>query len=220
MLMRQFAPGFVVVVLAVIFVGCMGTNEDRWRTFNEDGVQLFNAGEYGKALECFDLALTLHPNDAVLIYNMGQCYERRGDLAHAEQYYANCLERDPKHADARLALISVQYRTGRAGAANLAIESWLKQQPVSVDALVADAWRLRQQRAIPAAQARLHQALSLEQTNRRALTELAILYELQGMPDRSLALYGQILEKEPTQIDIADRAAQLRARGVKMPTPK
>ncbi|MSU76640.1 MAG: tetratricopeptide repeat protein [Gemmataceae bacterium] len=216
MLLRLILPSLI----AIAMLGCMTTNDERWRGYNDDGVHLFAAGEFGKALECFDLALTLHPHDSVILYNMGQCYERQGDLPRAEQYYASCVERDAKHADARLALITIQYRTGRTGAANLVIEDWLKQQPTTADALVADAWRLRQQRAIPAAQARLHQALSLDRNNRRALTELAILYELQGLPDRSLALYEQILEREPTQIDIADRVAQLRARGVKLPTPK
>ncbi len=216
MVVRQLLPG----LLSVALFGCMATNDERWRGYNEDGVHLFAAGEYGKALECFDLAHTLHPNDAVILYNMGQCYERQGEIARAEQYYASCVERDAKHADARLALIAIQYRTGRTGAANLVIEEWLKPQPPAADALVADAWRLRQERAIPAAQARLHQALSLDRNNRRALTELAILYEMQGLPDRSLALYEQILDREPNQIDIADRVAQLRARGVKLPTPR
>ena len=209
---------FWLVPLALL-AGCTAASDDRWRLFNEDGVQLFAKGNYRDALDSFDYALTLRPNDPVLLYNSGQCYERLGDVKKAEQFYTYCLERDRKYGDARLALVSLKYRTGRIQEANQQIQDWLREAPPSADAYVADAWRLRQERAYPAAQARLHEALSLEPNNRRALTELAILYEIQGMPDRALVLYERILLREPDQIEIAERLEQLKARGVKRPLP-
>jgi Flp pilus assembly protein TadD len=209
----------ILLLSQLLMLGCASTGDDRWRMFNEDGVAQFAKGNYRDALDSFDYAMTLRPQDPVLIYNTAQCYERLGDTKRAEQLYAYCVQVDAKHGDARLALIAMQYRTNRVAEANRTIDEWLQQTPPAADALVADAWRLRQQRAYPAAQGRLHQALAIDGNNRRALTELAILNEIQGMPDRALVLYERILEREPNQIEIAERLEQLRARGVKRAMP-
>lgn len=207
------------VMLACGLAGCVTTQDERWRFINEDGVHLFGKGEYRRALDSFDYALTLRPQDPVIIYNAAQCHDRLGNAKAAEELYAYCLQRDAKHGDARLALVALKYRTGRVSEANQQVLAWLQQEPPSADVYVADAWRLRQEKAYPLAQARLQQARSLEPHNRRVLTEMAILCELQGMPERSLVLYEEILTREPKQIEIADQVSRLKARGVKAPLP-
>ena len=207
------------MLIPFCLVGCATTNDERWRSINEDGVQLFGKAEYRQALNSFDYALTLRPQDPVIIYNTAQCYDRLGDVKKAEELYAYCLQRDSKHGDARLVLIALKYRSGRGAEANQQILEWLKQEPNSADVHVADAWRLRQDKAYPLAQSRLQHARSLEPHNRRVLTEMAVLCELQGMPERSLVLYEDILTREPSQVEIANRVAQLKARGVKAPLP-
>jgi Tfp pilus assembly protein PilF len=214
---RSLAP--ILMISVALLAGCSTTTDDRWRMFNDDGVQLYARGNYRDALDSFDYALTLRPQDPVLLYNAAQCYDRLGNVKKAEQYYAYCLERDRKHGDARLALVSLKYRTGRTAEANQQIQQWLTEEPNSAEALVADAWRLRQERAYPSAQARLQQALAIDAQNRPAQTELAIIHELQGMPDRSLVLYERILAREPNQVEIAERLEQLRVKGVKRAVP-
>ena len=66
------------------------------------------------------------------------------------------------------------------------IQDWLKEDPTSADPIVADAWRLRREKNIPLAQARLEEALAVDMNNRPALTEMAILWESQGIPERAL----------------------------------
>ncbi len=204
----------------VCLAGCVSTSEERWRVFNDDGILLFAKGNYRDALDSFDYALTLHPNDPILIYNTAQCYDRLGDVKRAEELYAYCLQRDAKHGDARLALVALKYRTGRVAEANQQIQDWLLLEPMVADSHVADAWRLRQEKAYPQALARVEQALSLAPRNRRALTEMAILLELQGMPDRAYVLYEWILQHEPNQIEIAERLEKLKAKGIQAPPPK
>ena len=208
-----------MVMLAIFIAGCATTDQDRWRVINEDGVALFSKGNYHEALESFDYALTLNSQDPILLYNMAQCYDRLGDTKTAEQYYSSCLQRDPKHGDARLALITMRYRSGRVSEANVMVRDWLAQDPICADPYVADAWRLRQERNYPLAQGRLQEALSYDLHNRRALTELAILDEVQGMPDRAFVQYERILAREPNQIEIRERLEQLKAKGVKRPLP-
>src|SRR5207244_1084695 len=117
----------------------------------------------------------------------------------------------PKHGDARLALVALKYRTNRVAEANQLIQTWLANDPQLADPYVADAWRLRQVKAYPQALARAEQAMSIEPNNRRALTEMALLLEIQGQPERSLVLYEHILQREPNQVEIADRLLQLKA---------
>lgn len=200
--------------------GCAPRIDDRSRLYTEDGVQLFTRGNYPSALESFDLALTLSPQDPVLLYNVGECHDRLGNAAKAEQYYRYCLERTPDHADARLALVALQYRTGKAAEADRQIEEWLTAHPQSADAYVLDAWRLRQQKNLPAAQGRLQQALDLEPHNPRARAEMALIFEAMGMPERAYVLYERILQREPNRQDIAEHLRALQSRGVQRPRPE
>ena len=206
--------------LALVFLaGCVSTVDDRARLFNEDGVQLFGQGDYTAALDSFDLALTLRPQDPTLLFNVAACYDHLGDLKGAEKFYGSCLLRQPAHADARLALVELLYRTGHKPQADQMLDDWLRQDSQSPDAFVLAAWRARQAGDYPAAQGRLQQALDLEPHNRRALGEFAHLYELMGMPQRAYVLYERILEREPQQAQIAQKLDQLRVKGVSRPLP-
>jgi len=211
----------LVGALLVCLAGCTATfdGEERWRIFNDEGVKLFSRREYREALDNFDYALVLHSQDPILMFNIAQCYDRLGDVTRAEQYYAGCLQHDPKHADARLALLELRFRAGKMDEANRMIQDWLKEDPTSADPIVADAWRLRRAKNIPLAQARLEEALAVDMNNRRALTEMAILLEIQGMPDRAFVLYERILERDPKQDAIRARLDELKAKGVKRPLP-
>jgi Tfp pilus assembly protein PilF len=209
----------LLLFTCAMLAGCTPVQESRWRLYNEDGVLLFAKGDYRNALDSFNAALTLSPQDPVIIYNAGQCYDRLGDTKKAEQYYTHCLQTDPKHADAHLAMISLVYRTGREKAADQQIVDWFQQDPKSADPYVADAWRLRREKNYPAAQGRLQDALGIDPQNRRALTEMAVLYELMGRPDRSRVLYERILTREPQQLEIAVKLKQLKDKDVQRPLP-
>lgn len=208
---------FIPVAAVLIVAGCAPRVDDRVRLFTEDGVQLFAKGEYREALENFEVALTLNPHDPALHFNVAECYDRLGDAARAEQYYRYALDRTPDNADARLALCALYYRTGRAPQANRMIEEELTAHPSSADALVLDGWRLRQEKNLPLAQGRLQQALDREPHNRRALTEMAYIYETMGMQERALVLYERILQREPNREDVAARLQQLQLAGVRRP---
>jgi tetratricopeptide (TPR) repeat protein len=211
--------GLALPCFCLLVGGCATPVADRARLFNEDGVQLYAKGDYAEALDSFDLALTLQPQDATLLFNVGQCCDRLGDVKGAEKYYGSCLLRSPKHADARMALVELLYRTQRKAQADPMIDEWVRQDPKAADSFVLEAWRLRHSKSYPEAQGRLEQALDLEPHNRRALSEQAVLYERTGMPQRAYALYERILEREPGQANVAQKLDQLRVKGVSRPLP-
>src|SRR5262249_26691398 len=109
--------------------------------------------------------------------------------------------------------------TGRKAPADAMIEEWVHQDPKSADSFVLEARRLREAAMYPDAQGRLQQALDLEPHNRRALAELAFLYEKSQMPQRAYVIYERILEREPGQAQIARKLEQLRVQGVSRPLP-
>src|SRR5215472_11506502 len=84
--------------------GCGPSVQESVRTYNEDGVYLFDQGEYGGARESFQAALALQPENAGLLYNIGECYDRQGQKDKAEDFYNKCLQRDASHARCRHAL--------------------------------------------------------------------------------------------------------------------
>jgi protein O-GlcNAc transferase len=211
---------FSLMLLHLLLLpGCASVADQRVKDFNDDGVHMFARGDFVAARDSFEAALTLTPQDPGLLYNLGQCHDRLGDWRNAEQYYLTCLQVAPTHGDARQAQAALLYRTGRTGEANRAIQDWLEQQPNLADGYVLDAWRLRQEKALPQAQGRLQQALALEPNNRRALVEMGIVYEMLAMPERALALYERALLIDPRQPELAERVEQMRARGVQRPLP-
>src|ERR1700756_208956 len=56
-------------LLLLILSGCADVKEDRLKAYNDDGVQLFQRGNYGAAGESFQAALSLKPDDPGLLYN-------------------------------------------------------------------------------------------------------------------------------------------------------
>jgi Tfp pilus assembly protein PilF len=215
---RPIAAILVGLALAVS-AGCVSTVDERARDLNDDGVHLFAQGNYAAALDSFDLALTFRPQDSTLMFNVAECADRLGDVKTAEKYYGSCLLRAPKHGDARLALVALLHRTDRQAEADRLIDEWLAQDGQSADAFVLDGWRKLQAKQYPEANGRFQQALDIEPHNRRALAELAYMYESTGMPQRAYALYERILEFEPQQAHIAQKLEQLRAKGISRPLP-
>jgi tetratricopeptide (TPR) repeat protein len=210
----------VVAGLALLIGGCVLTGEqERIRDYNEDGVFLFQRGDYAGARDSFQAATALKPEDPAIMYNLGECYEHLGNLPKAECYYRECLQRQPKNNSARHALVAVMIRTGRKSDAGTLVDLWLKEEPVSGDAYAEDGWLLHHTGDLPRAQARLHQALEVDPHNRLALAELALIYEGMQRPDRAVVLYERILEDNPQDRDITNRVNILLAKAPGRPHP-
>jgi Flp pilus assembly protein TadD len=204
--------------LLVVLVGCDATQQERVRLYNEDGIHLFSQGNYREAADSFEQALLLQPGDPVLMFNLGQSFDRAGRTPQAESYYLECLKRNPTMADARQAYANLLTRTGRTDNAHRLIEQWSAEEGNQSDALVLQAWKLRQENRFPEAQDKLHAALAQEPRNPRALTELGILYEKMNFPERSLVLYERVLEDNPNLFEVRERIRALKGRGVSRPT--
>jgi tetratricopeptide (TPR) repeat protein len=207
--------------LALCLAGCAGTErDDLVQTYNEDGVHLFQHGDYVQARASFQAALALRPEDAALSYNLGQCYDRLGDPASAERAYSECLQRAPNHADGRHALAVLLVRGNRRDEAARMVQDWLAREPKLAAAYAEDGWLWRERGDLPRAQARLQQALELDPHDPRALIELGLVYEAMNRPDRALVLYERVLQHEPHQAEVVKRINALQAHGAGRPHPE
>jgi tetratricopeptide (TPR) repeat protein len=213
--------GWGAAGLALIWLGgCAPTAQDRVRDYNEDGLQLYRHGDYGRAAESFEAAITLQPGDATLLYNAGQCYDQASNSAKAESYYNACLQKSPNHAGCRNALAALMLRQGRRDEATQMVEAWLASQPKLAAAHAADGVLRHQLGDLPSAKLRLEEALRLDPHDSRALVELGLVYEALQRPDRSLVLYERARDEDPGQADISQLLRRLNALGVNRPLPE
>jgi tetratricopeptide (TPR) repeat protein len=208
-----------LLVLALCVLGCETASQERLRDYNQDGVYLFERGDFTAARASFQAALALKPEDPGLLYNLGECCNRLGQTAKAEQYYNQCLAQAPNHADCRHALASMLIRGGRKDEATRLVEAWLMREPRLAAAYAEDGWLWHEAGDLPRALARLQQALELDPHEPRALVELALVYEAMQRPDRAAALYERVLERAPNQTEIANRLNRLRSQGAGQPHP-
>lgn len=202
-----------------LLAGCIPDGQDRLRAYVADGVYLYQRGDYLHARETFQAALAMAPDDPTLQFNLAQCYERLGQADRAEDIYRRCLQQHPENADCRHALAVLLVRSRRRDEAVEMTQEWLRQAPRSADAYALDGWLWHDLGDLPRAQGRLQQALALDPRNRRALNELALVYEALNRPDRALVLYERSLAVDAHQPEVARKIQQLRDSGVKYPAP-
>src|SRR5262245_13147626 len=113
------------LAFAFLLSGCFSNTQERVHDYNEDGLFLYQQGDYPAARESFKAALVLEPDNADLYFNVGQCYDRLGKVAKAEKFYNDCLFRSPGHAPCRHALASLLVRDKRADDAARMVTEWM-----------------------------------------------------------------------------------------------
>src|SRR5258707_6610270 len=161
-----------VAGLSLCLASCVSPGLERVRDYNEDGVHLYQRVDFVGARDSFQAALTLKADDAGLLYNLGQCHDRLGNVAKAESSYRECLQRASNHAPCRHALTVLLVHQGKTSEAAHQIEDWMQREPKLSSPYAEDGWLWHQAGDLPRAQVRLQQALELNPNDSRALTEL------------------------------------------------
>ncbi len=207
------------LVFAIALAGCTSVPQEKLRDYSEEGMILYGQNDFRHAGECFQAALALKPNDAVLLYNVGHCYDRIDRTDLAEKYYVACLTQDPNFADCRHAYLALLIRTGRKDQANQSVQAWLASAPQLAAAYGEEGWLMLQEGNLPAAQARLQQALDFNPKDVNSLINLGQVYESLQRPDRALELYERALELSPNQLEVSRRIQILRNKGIAPPKP-
>ena len=203
----------VFAALALSSAGCKMMSLGQ----NTAGVQQYQQGNYQAALQTFHQSVAQAPNNPDGYYNLASTYHRigkltgrRGDLDQAEQYYHQCLDRNPNHADCHRALAVLLVDEQRNEEAFRLLEGWASRNPSSSTPRVELA-RLTQEFGDPnRAKEQLLQAVAVNPYDTRALTALGKLHEDLGNPAQALADYQRSLWHDSAQPEVAARVAALR----------
>ncbi len=209
--------GVWFVGLAAIVAGCAPVLSERVRDYNDDGVLLYQRGEFSHARETFQDALKMTPEDANLYFNLGACYVRLGQGEQAEQAFNECLRLASNHVECRHALAMLLYDEGRRPDAVRMVSDWKEHAPTLAAPYVEDGYLWHRFGNLPQAVVVLEHALELDSADSRALVELGNVYEDMKLPDRALVLYESALRVKPGQVDVVERVKKLQEDKVGRP---
>ena len=206
----------VGICLLVLSSGCgRFVNSD-----SNQGVTLYEQGNYLGAANSFQRALDKQPGNADCFYNLGATYHQQsklfgqpGDLQTAEQYYHLCLARNPDHAACQRGLAVLLVETGRTGDAATQLEQWAARQPANPEPRIELARLCHEQGDELDAENYLIDAVSIDPENPRALVALGQIRESSGDTQQALVNYSKALELDRNQPTVAAKVATLSSSG-------
>lgn len=206
----------VGICLLVLSSGCgRFVNSD-----SNQGVTLYEQGNYLGAANSFQRALEKQPGNADCFYNLGATYHQQsklfgqpGDLQTAEQYYHLCLARNPDHAACQRGLAVLLVETGRTGDAATQLEQWAARQPANPEPRIELARLCHEQGDELDAENYLIDAVSIDPENPRALVALGQIRESSGDTQQALVNYSKALELDRNQPTVAAKVATLSSSG-------
>ena len=217
---RRMAVAILVGATLSLAVGCADFSA---QGRNAEGVRLFSQGRYHEALRQFQEAAYTDPispdgyyNLAATYHRLGLVESRRSDLDQAENYYNQCLDRDPNHADCYRGLAVLLAEQGRNQEAFRLVEGWVDRNPAAADAKIELARLFQEYGDRTAAKDHLIEALQADPDNSRALAALGKIREDMGEPGQAMVDYQRSLWYDRFQPQVASRIAALRST---TPTP-
>ena len=188
---------------------------------NAQGVRLFTQARYHEALQQFHEATYTDSLDPDGYYNLAATYHRLGvledrqsDLDQAENYYNQCLDREPDHCECYRGLAVLLAEQGRNEEAFRLLEGWVDREPSGSEAKIELARLFQEFGDRAAAKEHLIDALQVEPDNPRALAALGKIREDMGESEQALVDYQRSLWHDRFQPQVASRIAALRATTV------
>jgi len=70
------------------------TRYNAWQRLASSGVQAFQQGDYAKAIESFQTALVVRPNNDETLANLGLCYLKQDDFENAVESFKQSIQYD------------------------------------------------------------------------------------------------------------------------------
>ena len=161
------------------------------------GVAYDSIGEYGRAIQDFDKAIELEPNDAETYCNRGNAYTNKGEYDRAIQDYDKVIELEPKHVEAH-AHRGAAY--GNKGEHDRAIQDFDKA--IELDPSDAEVYCIRgiayehkgeYNRAVQ----NYDKAIELDPYDKKAYYNRGNAYAHKGKYDRAIQDYDKAIELDP-----------------------
>lgn len=216
---RRRGQFFALLFLAVAFFGCRTSS-----TYNADGVQKFQEGQYQSALDKFQQAIGANPNDADAHYNLAATLHDWGRrsrdsslLEQSESLYHRCLDLNEDHVDCYRALAVLLVDTDRKDSAFTLLERWAQRRPNLSQPRVELARLHEEYGDDAAARQYLAQALDVDSTNSRAWAAMGRLREREGRYAQALTDYQHAYNLNRYHPGVPQRIAALQQRMARVP---
>jgi len=160
-------------------------------------LKLAAAGQHSRAIEAFEQALGLNPNDSRTLFALGNTARALNLKPAAEEFYRRVLALEPERLEAIVNLANLLRSSGQFAAAEALLQPALARQPQSADLLLALGSTKREKGETAEAIALYRQALDQNAGFVPALANLADLLADNGADDEALALYERALKTDP-----------------------
>ena len=181
----------LALLVCVCLTGC-NLAADR---ANRAGTISYNSGQFSKAINDFQKALTSNPSNADAYYNLGSSYFQLGKqqqnkqwVEQAESLFRQSIALNNQHTDAHRSLACLLVETDREEFAFDLINSWRTRNPGSTEPLVELARLHHEYGDNRRATDFLADALRLDTNNLRALKAMGRVRETQGQINLALSL--------------------------------
>ena len=222
-LFRGRIAGSVGCLLILLLPGLSGCNVGV-RQHNVAGRQAFETGQYSAAINEFQKALNLDPNDSDAYYNLGASFYALGKqsknqqwLDKAEQLYRQAIANNDQHADAHRGLAALLIESNREKYAFDLINTWKTRYPGSTEPVVELARLYQEYGDNRRATDLLADALKLDSNNVRVLKAMGHVRESQGETYLALDNYLRVLQIDNQQTAVAAKVAALQSQLAQLP---
>ncbi len=169
-------------------------------------------GEMDRALAVCEQNLIHHPDHVETYGLMGSIYLFKKDYEKAARSYRRVIDLDPKSYDTYLYLSVIYAEMKRYEEATGILQDLLKQDPKSVMGHYYLGKLYGEMKLYKDAISWMEKAVALKPGFESALSDLALLYEIQNESAKARALYGKLIEEHPQRLSYRLRLAKLDIR--------
>ena len=220
------------VAAAAVCLGlCGGCTQFFAQGMNAEGVRLFEQARYQEAAQRFQEAVGTDPanadgyyNLAAALHRLGKIEGRPGELNEAEQFYNQCLDRNPNHRDCYRGLAVLLCEENRFDEAFRLLQGWNDRRPDLASAKVELARLMDELGNRKEAEGQLVKAVQIDPNNSQLWAALGGLHEESGETAQAVTDYQPSLALNQFQPELAGRVAALQCSlgpnaAVSPPTP-
>jgi Flp pilus assembly protein TadD len=161
------------------------------------GLKLSSQGRHVEAIAQFETALTQTPDDAKVLFALGNTAQALGLAGPAEQFFRRVLALEPGRMEAIVNLANLLRSAGQQDAAIALLDPALAREPESPELLLTLGSCWREKGDLETARAHYQAALTVRPTYAPALANLADVRADEGDREQARTLYDSAIKADP-----------------------
>ncbi len=163
----------------------------------EQGLKLSGLGRHAEAISRYEQALSAKPDDARVLFALGNTARALGMAGPAAEFYRRVLHRDPARLEAIVSLANLLRAEGQPQAAQALLAPALARDPQAPELWLTLGSTWREMGDFERAAVHYREALARKPDYAAALSNLADILTDAGETGEALALYSKAIAHEP-----------------------